>query len=189
MIAEITEESVCVLPEYGSIPIAFQVKSRYSIEPIQNGLGGFHFVEEQIEPYIKDYDAIKGERPSDWLHRWDTSNWCVLSAFVEKQRIGGAVVAWKTEGLNMLADREDLSVLWDLRIHPNFRRSGIGRRLFDQAVEWSRNRHCSQMVVETQNINVPACQFYVRKGCQLGAINRYAYKDLDEVQFFWYKAI
>jgi ribosomal protein S18 acetylase RimI-like enzyme len=191
MIIEIVEEPISVLPEYESVPIAFQVLSRFRVEPVENGLGGLHFVEERVEPYIKDYDAIGagGERPSDWPKRWDVSNWSVLSAFADKRRVGGAVIAGKTEGLNMLADREDQCVIWDLRVHPDFRRSGIGYKLFARAADWARERGRRGLIVETQNINVPACRFYARQGCQLAAVNRYAYKDLDEVQLIWHKAL
>ncbi len=191
---QIMEESVSALPEYESVPIAFQVTSRFRIEPVQNGLGGLHFVEEQVEPYTKDYDSIQGERPSDWPRRWDVSNWGILSAFTlsafaDTRRVGGAVIARKTDGLDMLADREDPCIIWDLRVHPDFRRSGIGNRLFTRAADWAREHGCSELIVETQNINVPACRFYARQGCQLGAINRHAYKDLDEVQLIWHKTL
>jgi hypothetical protein len=44
--------------------------------------------------------------------------------------------------------------------------------------------------VETQNVNVPACRFYARMGCTLGAINCFAYADApDEVQLRWYKPL
>jgi len=44
------------------------------------------------------------------------------------------------------------------------------------------------MNVETQNVNVPACRFYVSQGCYLGAIRRFAYAELpDEVQLLWYR--
>lgn len=42
------------------------------------------------------------------------------------------------------------------------------------------------MVVETQSTNVPACRFYARQGCTLGAIHRFAYPALPhEVQLLW----
>jgi len=42
--------------------------------------------------------------------------------------------------------------------------------------------------VETQNINVPACRFYVRMGCALLAINCMAYPELPgEAQLLWCK--
>ena len=71
---------------------------------------------------------------------------------------------------------------------PDVRWSGIGSALFRAAEDWSRTRHCRTMVVETQNINVPACRFYVRMGSVLRAINCMAYPDLPgEVQLLWCK--
>jgi hypothetical protein len=47
---------------------------------------------------------------------------------------------------------------------------------------------CFRLKVETQNINVPACRFYVKQGCVLGAIHRFAYPEFpDEAQLLWYK--
>jgi hypothetical protein len=46
------------------------------------------------------------------------------------------------------------------------------------------------MRIETQNINVPACRFYARRGYLLGAVHRYAYPQLpDETQLLWYKEL
>lgn len=188
---EVIEESVAVLPEYGRVPIAFRVESRLRVETIRSGLGGLLLVEEPVAaPYVKDYDAIKGEGPSRWSKRWDISLWGVISAFEGGERIGGAVVAWKTDGVNMLEGCDDLAVLWDLRVHPSHRGRGVGHELFVRALVWARERHCRRFKVETQNINVPACRFYARQGCELGAIDRYAYGGaLDEVQLLWYRNV
>ena len=60
--------------------------------------------------------------------------------------------------------------------------------LFRAAEAWSRDRGCRQLKIETQNINVPACRFYLRQGCVLGGINRFAYREFpEEVQLLWYK--
>jgi GNAT superfamily N-acetyltransferase len=190
MAVEVIEEPIAVLPEHGTVPIAFRVESRFRIEPILSGLGGLALVEEPVAPYIKDYDAITGEGPSHWSKRWDISNWGVMSATAGGERIGGAVVAWKTEGVNMLKGREDLAVLWDLRVHPSYRGKGAGYQLFTRALAWARERQCRRFMAETQNINVPACRFYARQGCELAAINRYAYGNtLDEIQLLWYRSM
>ena len=87
----------------------------------------------------------------------------------------------------MLAGRDDLAALWDLRVHPDHRRRGVGRRLFDRAAAWARAKGCRQLRVETQNINVPACKFYAKQGCYLGAVQYGAYPAYPaEVQLFWY---
>lgn len=49
----------------------------------------------------------------------------VLSAFDGPSRVGGAVVAWRTPGADMLEGRDDLAVLWDIRVHPEYRGRGI----------------------------------------------------------------
>lgn len=190
MDVEIIEESVAALPEYERVPIAFRVESHFLVVPIHNGLGSLRFIEEPVIPYVKDYDADVSERPSQWLKRWDISQWGILSAFKGTQRVGGAAVAWKTPGVNMLEGREDLACLWDLRVSPDHRNKGLGHRLFTHALAWSRERLCRRLKVETQNINVPACRFYARQGCELGGINRYAYdKTLNEIQLLWYRNV
>lgn len=185
---EIIEESVAALPEYEKVPIAFRVQSRFLIVPVQNGLGGLKFIEESVAPYVKDYDAEENERPSQWSRRFDVSRWGFLSAFADARRIGGAAVAWKTPEVNMLEGLADLACLWDLRVHPDYRSKGVGHLLFNRAVEWARERQCRRLKVETQNVNVPACRFYARQGCELGGIDRYAYGEkLDEIQLLWYR--
>ena len=90
----------------------------------------------------------------------------------------------------MLNGRDDLAALWDLRVYPDYRSSGIGTRLFAEATKWSKEKGCRQLKVETQNVNVPACRFYTRQGCHLGEINRYAYASepsvAHETMLIWY---
>ena len=102
--------------------------------------------------------------------------------------MGGAVVAFDTPGLIMLEGRRDLAVLWDIRVDPDHQRRGVGTALFGAAETWSRTRGCRQLKIETQNVNVPACRFYLGQGCVLGGINRFAYREFpEEVQLLWYK--
>ncbi len=185
---EIIEEPVSALAEYEKVPIAFRVRSRFSVVAIQNGLGGLKLIEETVVPYVKDYDAHESERPSQWHKRFDISRWGILSAFDGASRVGGAALAWKTPEVDMLEGREDLVCLWDLRVRPDWRGKGVGHHLFNNAVAWARKRRCNRLKVETQNINVPACLFYARQGCELRGINRYAYDEaLDEIQLLWYR--
>ena len=188
MAIEVVEESVAALPEYEKVPIAFLVQSHFFIVPIDGGLGGLSFVEKSVVPYIKDYDANESERPSRWPGRFDMSHWGIVSAFKGGRRVGGAAMAWKTSEVNMLGGSEDLVCLWDLRVHPDYRSEGIGHRLFSRAVVWARERQCRRLKVETQNINVPACRFYARQGCELRGVDKDAYGEaLDETQLLWYR--
>ena len=88
----------------------------------------------------------------------------------------------------MLEGRRDLSVLWDIRVAPNARGRGVGSALFERVEAWALAQGCRQLKVETQNINVPACGFYARHGCELRAIHHAAYPELpEEIQLLWYK--
>ncbi len=89
----------------------------------------------------------------------------------------------------MLGGRDDLAVLWDIRVHPDWRGQGVGRRLFGRVVDWSRRRDCTQLKIETQNINVGACRFYGAQGCHLDGIIRGAYAEpaiAHEVMLLWW---
>lgn len=188
---DIIEQSAEDLADHGSIPIAFEVRTVLDVHVIDQGLGGFTMSERKNEtPYVKDYDAIKGEGPTRWAKHWDISNWGIISAFLEGSRVGGCVVAYDTPGVEKLEGRKDIAALWDLRVHPDHRSRGIGARLFQSAVTWARKHNCRLLKVETQNINVPACRFYARQGCVLGYVNRYAYEAFpDEVELVWYKEL
>jgi hypothetical protein len=108
---QVVEQSAAQLRCYGEIPIAFTVESRYRIDACDQERGGWRLTEERVEPaYVKDYDA-GGERPLRWLEQWDLSNWVVLAALDGSTRLGGAVVAWNTPGVDLLEGRDDLAVL------------------------------------------------------------------------------
>src|SRR5262249_2258237 len=149
--------------------------------------GGFSLSERNVQaPYVKDYDAIEG--PLQWQRSFDMSNWGFFAARSEGLRLGGAVVAFDTAGLAMFEDRKDLAVLWDIRVANEAREKGVGTALFRAAEKWAMAHDCQRLKVETQNINVPACRFYSRQGCVLGAIHRFAYSDFpNETQLLWYK--
>lgn len=188
---EIVEQPLSRLVELGQIPIKFDVRSVFDVHAIDTGQGGFSLVERILDqPYSKDYDALGGEGPLQWAAKWDISNWGLISAVAAGQWVGGCVLAYKTEGLNMLGGEHDVVALWDIRVRPEHRRCGIGARLFAAATRWGRERRCRLLKIETQNINVPACRFYAALGCVLGSVDRSAYAELpDEVQLIWHKAL
>ena len=191
MTDEIVEQGPDDLEEYGKVSIAFDVKSKFRVDPVDGtGLGGFQFIEEPVNPaWTKDYDAEKDEGPTRW-RRWNLSNWGFCAAFEGDQRIGGAVVAFNTEGVDSLQGRKELAALWDIRVDPEHRRNGIGAELFRWAEMLATERDCLLLKIETQNINVPACRFYANQGAVLGNVDQYAYPDFpDEVRLDWFKAL
>lgn len=81
MHADIVEECSDFLAEYAGIPLAFAVESVLRVETANEGLGGFHLIEEPAkEVHVKDYDDYEDEGPSSWARRWDLSHWGLFSA-------------------------------------------------------------------------------------------------------------
>jgi GNAT superfamily N-acetyltransferase len=177
-----TLDRYCVIPSY------FEVDSMLDVEVLGDGFQGMKFKEKKfVRPYTKNYDT-EGE-PFSWL-KFNTSSWVTLLATEDKAVIGGLTLASKTPELRMLNGRDDLADVWDIRVQPELKRKGIGTGLFTRAIEWSRNKGFRQLCVETQNLNVRACRFYLKQGCRLGAINRFAYyphpQVKNEVQLIWF---
>jgi ribosomal protein S18 acetylase RimI-like enzyme len=193
MTTELTHEPVtrATLAEHAKIPIAFMVDRILEVTPADGGMSGVCFAEAVVAaPYLKDYDAIRGEGPARWPDRFDTANWGLICARQDGTRVGGAVIAWSAPGVDMLAGRDDVAVLWDLRVAPGQRGAGVGSELFRSAESWAGARGCGWLKIETQNINIVACRFYRKMGCTLGGIDRFAYPELpDEVQLLWWKAL
>ena len=159
-----------LLAEYATIPIAFEVTSVLSAQ--RGADRSFILAECRLDtPYIKDYDAF-GDRPLDWAAQFDTSQWGLFLARAEGRSLGGATVAVRTPGLDMLEGRTDLAVLWDIRVAPGDRGRGIGRALFEAAEAWALTRDCRELKVETQNVNVSACRFYAPLSVNLESFGR-----------------
>ena len=101
--------------------------------------------------------------------------------------IGGCTVATKTSNCTMLEKRDDLALLWDLRVAEEYKHQGIGQKLFNMAKDYAIKEGFKQFKVECQNTNPAAVKFYHKQGMNLGVINEHAYKDFpNEVQLLWY---
>ena len=162
---------------------------RLQVAPHERGVGGWDLRAHPVLPgYVKDYDSIPGHRPSEWADRWDLGKGWFAAAFVEGRRVGGAAVVLDAREMEGAADSADAALLWDIRVHPDCRRRGVGRRLLGFAEDHARARGVRRMQVETQDVNVPACRFYAGAGYVLDRMNRFAYADLlDEIQLIWKK--
>ncbi|MCL1792797.1 MAG: GNAT family N-acetyltransferase [Oscillospiraceae bacterium] len=178
-------------PQYDRIPMLVHVSAYYRIEKHNRGLGGFTLVETPVAPYIKDFCTGEDESVERWK-RFDLSKWAFFMAFDGKRPIGAATVASRDKEVNMLSGRNDLAVLWDIRVDGAYKRQGVGQELFDMAVKWARGKGLAQLKIECQSNNVPAVKFYHKQGAKLSAIDEYCgYGDENspdfrhETQFIW----
>ena len=172
------------LEEYGNIPFFYRTNKKYELNKVNNGLGGITLDVVEVEEYYKDF----GTRVSSWGEMFDLSNWKFFAAYNENNKmVGGCVVATKTSNCNMLEKRDDLALIWELKVDDNYKHCGIGHNLFNMAKEYAKQAGFKQLKVECQNTNYAAVNFYHKQGMVLGVINEYAYKDYpNEVQLLWY---
>lgn len=164
---------------YAAIPIAFEVRER--VDPDRAAELGTRVVSP---PYWKDYDTA-GMAPRDWALEFDLDAWVLLLATREGHVVGGAAMAPRSVMLDIDVP-ESSAVLWDLRIVPAARRSGVATALLDRAASEARERGCLWLIAETQDINVAACRFYASMGMRLTAFEPGVYPGLpDEARMIW----
>ena len=179
-------------PQYDRIPMFVNVSAYYRIEKHNRGLGGFTLIETPVAPYIKDFCTGDDESVERWK-RFDLSKWAFFMAFDSECPIGAATVASRDKKVNMLSGRNDLAVLWDIRVDDAYKHQGIGQALFDMAVKWAREQGLAQLKIECQSNNIPAIKFYHKQGAELFSIDEYCgYGDANspdfrhETQLIWF---
>jgi ribosomal protein S18 acetylase RimI-like enzyme len=187
----IAEDRPSALATYASLPSVLVVREVFDVIAASHGIDGLRLVHRTLpQPYTKDYDAHPDYHPARWAERFDVSSWGFLTAWRGEEAVGKGAIAWNPGGVDLLEGRSDLAVLWDIRVLRTAQRMGAGTALFRAAEAWAKARGARWLKVETQNINVPACHFYEEMGCELGAIDRFAYPGLpDETQLIWYKEL
>ncbi|MFQ3534364.1 MAG: GNAT family N-acetyltransferase [Aggregatilineales bacterium] len=87
----------------------------------------------------------------------------------------------------------ETAYIWNLMIDLDFRRQGIGRRLWHLAVRAAREWNARAILLETQQTNIAACRFYARMGCRLVGLNEGLYANpsnapdapITEIALFW----
>jgi len=174
-----------LLDDYSKISIKFWVDSLYQLIPIRHGLGGVRLTEVEVKPYEKDYDSIESN-PRHLLSKFNLANWRIVYVTEDGKMIAGAIIAYSTDGINMLKGKSDLAVLWDIRVNSDYRRLGLGSRIIDEVKRWAISRGFTRLKIETQNNNVKACNFYASQGATLTGYNMHYYNDYpEEVQFIW----
>ncbi len=126
----------------------------------------FELLETQVDPPI--YKNLReGEE--------------TLAAVEEKLRnVEGGYVALadgKVAGAILLRVEEwrSVTLIQDIIVGHQYRRYGVGSLLLNCAADWARKRDCWAIILETQNINYPAIQFYLRNGLEMWSINQNFY--------------
>ncbi len=71
--------------------------------------------------------------------------------------------------------------VWELHVHPRYRRQGIGHRLLDELAIRASTLNLRALTVETQNTNVAAIRFYHKAGFTIEGIDLSYYTNQDSI--------
>ncbi|MFE5317264.1 GNAT family N-acetyltransferase [Paenibacillus sp. NPDC056579] len=134
------------------------------------------------EPYRKQWEADPDELLSyDKMIRQG----CSLGCYVNDELVGAAIA--EPQHWN--------HTLWlhNFQVSDKHRRSGIGTELMNRLADVARQHKFRAVVLETQNTNFPAIQFYKHCGFELEGIDLSLYTNSDmvdgEVAFFMKKKL
>ena len=102
----------------------------------------------------------------------------------------GAVLIIDDPAIDLLGDDPACALLWDLRVAPHVRTQGIGSALLQAAAYEATRRGARALCVETQQVNVAACRFYLRHGFRVKRATPGAYAQFpNEIQLVWIKTL
>jgi ribosomal protein S18 acetylase RimI-like enzyme len=81
--------------------------------------------------------------------------------------------------------------VWNLLVHEEYRRRGIGTRLMRSAEAFALEKHCRAISIETQATNWPALSLYLKLGFEVCGVDDHFYTNRDlahqEVALFLYR--
>ncbi len=172
------------IPRLVGIRSAYQSESILVVEHYGAGItSGWRLVEQKLPvPFDKgslyDFGETEQEATRERLQRSDDTYLRV--AKLNRRLIG--LLEMEIRGWNNTVE------LVNLRVDLDFRREGLGRRLWHLGLAYARQAGVRAMMIETQNTNLAACKFYERMGCQLVGLNEAFYTNdgaATEIALFW----
>ncbi|PUA29237.1 MAG: hypothetical protein B0W54_01140 [Cellvibrio sp. 79] len=132
----------------------------------------------KIKNFPKPFNKSYGFEESDFLNVDDDK---MLAVAKVSDLICGYVLVSKS--WNGFAQIDDVAV------DKKFRKSGLGRLLINDAIDWAREQQLVGVRLETQSVNVSACHFYKKMGFEFGGFDKYLYRAIpdvkDEVALYW----
>ena len=131
----------------------------------------------EVPPYTKRYPADEIDL-TDYIGNPDK---IIFVAYIASHPVGH---------IRVRTNWNRYAYIDNLVVDANHRLLGIGHFLIYQAEEWARSRNLGGIMAESQNNNVPACQFYERCGFKLRGFDMHLYKAIDpntdEIALYWY---
>jgi len=128
-----------------------------------------------VEPYEREVHA------EDTEYGFDEAGPTIFFAEVDGKLAGR---------IRMLKWWNQFGYVEDLVVNPEYRGLGIGRKLLERGIQWTRESGFPGVMLETQDDNVPACMLYQSCDFVLSGFDRNIYKAINpntkETALYWY---
>jgi GNAT superfamily N-acetyltransferase len=121
---------------------------------------GYQRTPEQVGHWVGDLDSRSGQ-----------------ACFVAE--LNGEVVAWIDVSLERHLQSEVFGLIGGLVVREGLRGAGIGRRLCEQAEDWSRGQGAKKIRVTSRSTREAAHRFYLRDGYRQTKISMVFEKPLE----------
>lgn len=165
------------------IDTSFQSDQTYVL---RRGGWSFELVEERASPPVMKRYPFDPSDPAETRH-WDIS---LVAELASNAFRPSSVVGFVAAELSTWNRRVAIHHLY---VSPNHRRRGIGGRLLDFVEKFAISNGARGLWLETQNVNYPAIQFYLRHGFTLSGFDQSLYdpNDVDpgEIALFFTREI
>jgi GNAT superfamily N-acetyltransferase len=126
----------------------------------------FELVETHVDPpHYHDYREYEGTLSGVETRLRNTGGGYIALA---DGQVAGAI-------LLDIEEWRSVARISDILVGRQFRRYGVGSLLLSCASDWARKHNCWAIILETQNVNYPAIQFYLRNGLEIWSIHRHFY--------------
>lgn len=135
--------------------------------------------EEDAETVAELVAQLGYQRTPEQVRCWvrDLESWPEQATFVAE--LNGEVVAWIDVSLERRLQSEVFGLIGGLVVRDGLRGSGIGRRLCEQAEDWSRQHGAKKIRVTSRSTREAAHRFYLRDGYRQTKISMVFEKPLE----------
>jgi GNAT superfamily N-acetyltransferase len=135
--------------------------------------------EEDAEAVAELVAQLGYQRTPEQVRRWarDLESWPEQATFVAE--LNGEVAAWIDVSLERRLQSEVFGLIGGLVVRDGLRGSGIGRRLCEQAEDWSRQHGAKKIRVTSRSTREAAHRFYLRDGYRQTKISMVFEKPLE----------
>lgn len=134
----------------------------------------FDYKEVKTNPF--SIDMTKEESMDLWRDILNEETTEIIVVEDNNKYIGGVITVTHSPKVTMHKGIMLNAILWDIRVHPNFQRQGIASILLNKSIEFSKKMNCNSLLIETQNNNPKAINFYTKNEAYLYEINKGKYE-------------